>query len=197
VFLQRFFLFVTFFFPRLNLAAMTVTNGRNGNPSMTTTTLHRAEEVDDLINAVRGLIVPYIKAADDAAADRATGDITPDSSGVKDNVLVDFQKPEQLAQRLKFSLPNHGQGKDGLLDIIQQVLKNSVNTWDQGFLDKLYASTNAILGWCGVRHGSVRPQHQCKSSTPASQNKQLTPSSCMFSKSPLLSPSLRRQQQRR
>ncbi|KAM0412614.1 hypothetical protein ACHAPD_009277 [Fusarium lateritium] len=124
---------------------MTVTNGRNGNPSMTTTTLHRAEEVDDLINAVRGLIVPYIKAADDAAADRATGDITPDSFGVKDNVLVDFQKPEQLAQRLKFSLPNHGQGKDGLLDIVQQVLKNSVNTWDQGFLDKLYASTNADL----------------------------------------------------
>ncbi|PCD19517.1 glutamate decarboxylase [Fusarium graminearum] len=123
---------------------MTVTNGRNGNPSMTTTTLHRAEEVDDLIDAVRGLIVPYIKAADDAAADRATGDITPDSSGVKDNVLVDFQKPEQLAQRLKFSLPNQGQGKDGLLDIIQQVLKNSVNTWDQGFLDKLYASTNAL-----------------------------------------------------
>ncbi|UZP44254.1 hypothetical protein NXS19_012066 [Fusarium pseudograminearum] len=123
---------------------MTVTNGRNGNPSMTTTTLHRAEEVDDLIDAVRGLIVPYIKAADDAAADRATGDITPDSSGVKDNVLVDFQKPEQLAQRLKFSLPNQGQGKDGLLDIIQQILKNSVNTWDQGFLDKLYASTNAV-----------------------------------------------------
>lgn len=132
-----------------------------------------------LIDAVRGLIVPYIKAADDAAADRATGDITPSSSGVKDNVLVDFQKPEQLAQRLKFSLPNHGQGKEGLLEIIQQVLKNSVNTWDQGFLDKLYASTNAVgvtsvpyatrhcmliksLGWCSIRHGPIRPQHQCK-----------------------------------
>jgi glutamate decarboxylase len=36
-----------------------------------------------------------------------------------------------------------GLGKDGLLDAIQQVLKYSVNTWDQGFLDKLYASTNA------------------------------------------------------
>jgi hypothetical protein len=99
---------------------------------------------------------------------------------------VDFQKPEQLAQRLKFSLPNHGQGKDGLLEIIQQVLKNSVNTWDQGFLDKLYASTNAVcvtfnslyyiacmlimrlLGWRSIRHGSVRTQHQCKWSTPSS-----------------------------
>lgn len=93
---------------------------------------------------MKGLIVPYIKAADDAAAERATGDIAPSSSGDKNNVLVDFQKPQELAQRLKFSLPNQGQGKEGLLEIIQQVLQNSVNTWDQGFLDKLYASTNAV-----------------------------------------------------
>lgn len=30
------------------------------------------------------------------------------------------------------------------MKIVQQVLKYSVNTWDQGFLDKLYASTNAV-----------------------------------------------------
>lgn len=28
--------------------------------------------------------------------------------------------------------------------MVQDVLKYSVNTWDQGFLDKLYASTNAV-----------------------------------------------------
>ncbi|KAF5979822.1 glutamate decarboxylase [Fusarium bulbicola] len=121
---------------------MTVTNGRNRNPSITT--LGRAEEINDLIDGVKGLIVPYIKAADDAATERATGDIHPSSAGVKNNVLVDFQKPQELARRLKFSLPNSGQGKEGLLEIIQQVLQNSVNTWDQGFLDKLYASTNAV-----------------------------------------------------
>ncbi|KAF4996240.1 hypothetical protein FGRMN_4596 [Fusarium graminum] len=121
---------------------MTVTSSRNGDPS--TSTLNRAEEVNDLVDAVRDLIVPYIKAADDAAAERATGDIPLGSSGVKNNVLVDYQKPQELVQRLKFSLPNQGQGKEGLLDIIQQVLQNSVNTWDQGFLDKLYASTNAV-----------------------------------------------------
>lgn len=27
---------------------------------------------------------------------------------------------------------------------MEQVFKYSVNTWDQGFLDKLYASTNAV-----------------------------------------------------
>ncbi|RSL78540.1 L-aspartate decarboxylase dtxS4 [Fusarium floridanum] len=120
---------------------MTATNGRHlDNGSSPSTTLRRAEEVHDLIEAVRGLIVPFIKAADDAASQRATGDLAPGEA----NVLVDFQKPRELVDRIKFSLPNEGQGKGGLLEIIQQVLQNSVNTWDQGFLDKLYASTNAV-----------------------------------------------------
>ncbi|KAI5462336.1 hypothetical protein BGZ63DRAFT_211197 [Mariannaea sp. PMI_226] len=126
---------------------MTTTNGhqppQNGN-GIPSPPLHRAEEVADLIGSVRDLIVPFIKAADDAAADRATGSITPDEAGRIRNVLVDFhQNPRELADKMKLSLPNNGQGKDGLLTIIQKVLQYSVNTWDQGFLDKLYASTNA------------------------------------------------------
>jgi len=35
-------------------------------------------------------------------------------------------------------------GKDGLVKLVESILKYSVNTWDQGFLDKLYASTNAV-----------------------------------------------------
>lgn len=50
-----------------------------------------------------------------------------------------------LVEKLRFSLPEgDGRGKDGLLDTIQDVLRYSVNTWDQGFLDKLYSSTNAV-----------------------------------------------------
>jgi glutamate decarboxylase len=45
---------------------------------------------------------------------------------------------------MNFDLPGTGKGKKGLLDTVQQVLNYSVNTWDQGFLDKLYASTNAV-----------------------------------------------------
>jgi hypothetical protein len=30
------------------------------------------------------------------------------------------------------------------VDIVEKILRYSVNTWDQGFLDKLYASTNAV-----------------------------------------------------
>lgn len=45
---------------------------------------------------------------------------------------------------MNFDLPENGKGKEGLLETVEQVLKYSVNTWDQGFMDKLYASTNAV-----------------------------------------------------
>ncbi|KAI1305138.1 glutamate decarboxylase [Xylaria venustula] len=105
--------------------------------------LNRADEVEDLIDAVKSLIVPYIRAADEAAPLRAEGHIGHGPSSR--NVLVDSYHPEDLVKRLQFSLPDRqGRGKDGLLDTIQDVLKYSVNTWDQGFLDKLYSSTNAV-----------------------------------------------------
>jgi len=77
---------------------------------------------------------------------------------------------------MNFELPGNGKGKDGLLSTVEQVLKYSVNTWDQGFLDKLYASTNAVsfsftgssqkLNYLGGSHfraslGSI--EHKCKS----------------------------------
>jgi glutamate decarboxylase len=90
---------------------------------------------------VKSLIVPYIRAADDAAVSRAQGHIEQTAR----NVLVQSHPPEELVKHLRFSLPEGlGRGKDGLLDTIQDVLRYSVNTWDQGFLDKLYSSTNAV-----------------------------------------------------
>lgn len=53
-------------------------------------------------------------------------------------------RPEDLTKRLALSLPpGAGLGREGLLSAARAVLAHSVNTWDQGFLDKLYASTNA------------------------------------------------------
>ncbi|RWA11698.1 hypothetical protein EKO27_g3401 [Xylaria grammica] len=114
-----------------------LSNG-NGTPQ-----LNRADEVEDLVDAVKSLIVPYIRAADEAAALRAHGHVG--EGPLSRNVLVESYRPEDLVKRLQFSLPEgQGRGKDGLLDTIQDVLKYSVNTWDQGFLDKLYSSTNAV-----------------------------------------------------
>ena len=57
--------------------------------------------------------------------------------------MVDYKTPEELQGILKLDLPASAQGQEGLIQILEKVLRYSVNTWHQGFLDKLYATTNA------------------------------------------------------
>lgn len=57
----------------------------------------------------------------------------------------DLLSPATLHKHLSSLLPSsQGAGKDGLLAAISQILTYSVNTWDQGFLDKLYSAPNAV-----------------------------------------------------
>ncbi|XXH02000.1 Glutamate decarboxylase 2 [Hypoxylon texense] len=117
----------------------------NGHSEAEGTKLDRASEVEDLIDAVKSLVVPFIRDADEAAPSRASGYIAADSQGAPGrNVLVDYHKPEDLVKKLNISMPEDGAGKEGLLDIVQTILRYSVNTWDQGFLDKLYSSINPV-----------------------------------------------------
>lgn len=137
-----------------------------------TTQLNRADEVDDvsqefsavelykiyqmifvwrfitdvlkLLNAVQSLIIPFIRSADEDASAKPTGHGLAIPGGGPRTALVEHHKPEKLLSLMNFELPGNGKGKDGLLATVEQVLKYSVNTWDQGFLDKLYASTNAV-----------------------------------------------------
>lgn len=97
-----------------------------------------------LVDAVKSLIIPFIQAADDAVPSRAAGELLPNRNGVVRNALVESKRPEELVKELALSLPRVGRGEEGLLQTIQDVLKHSVNTWDQGFMDKLYASTNPV-----------------------------------------------------
>ncbi|RDA90165.1 hypothetical protein CP533_0522 [Ophiocordyceps camponoti-saundersi (nom. inval.)] len=123
------------------------TNGRSHHETTTNgngPSLHRAGELDELIEAVRQIAVPFVQAADNAASDRATGSLPVDAQGRPINVLVDPHKPQDLAAKFGLALPDEGRGKDGLLDGIRQLLRYSVNTWDQGFLDKLYASNTPV-----------------------------------------------------
>lgn len=74
------------------------------------------------------------------------GNTSVNIDGVPENALVDTQKPQDLVEKLKLSLPEgDGLGKDGLLDVVQKILRYSVNTWDQGFMDKLYASNTPVF----------------------------------------------------
>ena len=86
-------------------------------------------------------MISFVRAADEAAPVRAQGG----DASAQSSVLVEPNGPKALVEKMTFSLPQQsGKGKDGLLATIQDVLKYSVNTWDQGFLDKLYSSTNPV-----------------------------------------------------
>jgi glutamate decarboxylase len=89
-----------------------------------------------LLQAVQGLLIPFIRLADEK--------ITGTNDRPKNIVLVDYHPPQHLAHLLDFQLPGCGLGKEGLLDVLSRILRYSVNTWDQGFMDKLYSSTNAV-----------------------------------------------------
>lgn len=84
-------------------------------------------------------------AADEDAKTKHTGHGLRSEGGGPRTTLVEQHPPKKLESILEKELEiGEKEGKEGLLSIIQSVLKYSVNTWDQGFLDKLYASTNAV-----------------------------------------------------
>ncbi|OAA59855.1 pyridoxal phosphate-dependent decarboxylase [Niveomyces insectorum RCEF 264] len=117
------------------------------NDSVAEPALNRADELAELIDAVKALVVPFVQKADVAAVERAQGG--PPGASTADmpirTALVEPLAPQELIARLKLDLPKGaGGGRDALLETVQRVLELSVNTWDQGFLDKLYASTTPV-----------------------------------------------------
>ena len=97
-----------------------------------------------LLKAVQSLIIPFIRSADEDAVTKHRGNSPAVPGEATRTSLVEHHKPGELSKLMNFDLPSSGQGKEGLLLTVEQLLKYSVNTWDQGFLDKLYASTNAV-----------------------------------------------------
>lgn len=97
-----------------------------------------------LLNAIQELIIPFIRTADQDAAVKHTGHGLQIPGGGPRTALVEHHSPEKLKSILNLDIPALGGGKEGLVQMVEQVLKYSVNTWDQGFMDKLYASTNAV-----------------------------------------------------
>ncbi|KAL8725931.1 MAG: hypothetical protein Q9166_007059 [cf. Caloplaca sp. 2 TL-2023] len=103
----------------------------------------RANDVSSLLSAVQELIIPFIRAADEDATAKETGHGLSKEGGGPRTALVEYHKPQKLSQLLDPQLPDAGVGKDGFLSLVEKVLQYSVNTWDQGFMPKLYASTDA------------------------------------------------------
>ncbi|KAJ5887956.1 Pyridoxal phosphate-dependent transferase major region subdomain 2 [Penicillium taxi] len=99
----------------------------------------RADEVQSLLKAVEDLLIPFIRSADEPTATVQKNS----ANGQTASSLVEYRKPEELRDILQLEIPEQGRRQEGLIEVLQSVLKYSVNTWHQGFLDKLYASTNA------------------------------------------------------
>lgn len=97
-----------------------------------------------LLDAIQDLIIPYIRSADEDAATKHTGHGLAIPGGGPRTTLVEHHPPQKLEPLLDLKIPQENGGKDGLLQVVQKVLQYSVNTWDQGFMDKLYGSTNAV-----------------------------------------------------
>ncbi|KAI7090090.1 PLP-dependent transferase [Hortaea werneckii] len=106
--------------------------------------LQRADEAEDLLSSVKELVIPFIRAADEDAATKAEGHGLQQPGQGPRSVLVEHHPPKKLRQLIDLSLPAQGQGKDGMMQMVHDVLRYSVNTWDQGFLDKLYAATTPV-----------------------------------------------------
>lgn len=108
------------------------------SPSALTHTVHQ------LIDAVKAAIVPFIRTADEDSSRRASGAAL---SHTTTNALIAHPPlpPANLSIILGGLLPEStGLGKHGFLHTISQLLLHSVNTWDQGFLDKLYSAPSPV-----------------------------------------------------
>ncbi|KAL4979204.1 hypothetical protein BDW66DRAFT_157422 [Aspergillus desertorum] len=99
---------------------------------------------------IEDLLIPFIRSADeDTLGPKVQQNGVHQNNGTNEDhalvgtSLVDYRKPEELQDILQLNLPEQGTGQDGLINVLRKVLRYSVNTWHQGFLDKLYASTNA------------------------------------------------------
>ena len=96
-----------------------------------------------LLTAVQELIIPFIGAADEDATAKKTGHGLSTLGGGPRTALVEHHKPPKLAKLMDLELPETGMAQAGFLKSIEQIFQYSVNTWDRGFMNKLYASTDA------------------------------------------------------
>ncbi|KAK4497355.1 hypothetical protein PRZ48_011806 [Zasmidium cellare] len=105
--------------------------------------LQRAEEAEQLLSAVQQLVTSFIRSADEEASAKSHLPTNKSTNGPS-TTLLEPHGPRELQQLLNFSLPQQGLGHDGFVGAVENVLRYSVNTWDQGFIDKLYANTTPV-----------------------------------------------------
>lgn len=91
--------------------------------------LNRVAELDQLLELVKPKILQFVQDADNSHLHTLGNYVAPNE------LKKHFQPYEDLENSLD---------QNDLSELIDKVLKYSVNTWNPGFLDKLYASNNPI-----------------------------------------------------
>ncbi|RIA86864.1 pyridoxal phosphate-dependent transferase [Glomus cerebriforme] len=86
-----------------------------------------AVELDLLVSQMKNLMVEHINEGRKPGA-----------------LVVEYKPPEELKTLIDLDLPYTGIGVSGLMPLLQNVLRYSVNSWNPGFMDKLYAGTNPV-----------------------------------------------------
>lgn len=94
-----------------------------------------------LLELVRGTLLDHVAEADASNAARQSGQ---QSDAIPHAQAAALLPPEIVSQRLSLSLAEKPQGKDGLLELTNRILRLSINTWDQGFMHKLCSGTNPV-----------------------------------------------------
>jgi glutamate/tyrosine decarboxylase-like PLP-dependent enzyme len=89
----------------------------------------RATEVKELLALATERLIPFISSADSPSG----------------KVVVEPLPPKELEKAFDLALPDgEGRGREGLDHVLEKVLRYSVNTWNQGFMDKLFSTTDPV-----------------------------------------------------
>lgn len=95
-------------------------------PLPSTLEVNRTQELELVLETLTNKILNYVKRAD---------------SNEKGTVGVP-QSPKELSKL--FDITDRGNGPNDLFNQFDTILDHSVVTWNRGFMDKLYASTNPV-----------------------------------------------------
>lgn len=99
---------------------------------------NRAQELEQILKPAVDLIIQHVKDTD--AGKQNIGPHFDDPT-----VLYKILNLDQLVTLFDRSIQQDSSDPSKeILSIFEKVLKNSVNTWHPGFMDKLYASTNPV-----------------------------------------------------
>lgn len=95
-----------------------------------------AAELESLLAVIQPKILEFIKS----------GEIT--KGKVPKTIGSSFDRPDEVKKALDLESYDYSNGESGemvkVVEAIDKILHNSINTWHPGFLDKLYAGTNPI-----------------------------------------------------